>query len=469
MFKPEFYSIVGDASTKDARILNTFSELPESKYLSIEKDPNQFNFWQETRLTDSLNEFTIEREPAKVIVNSLSSRRFYKEFEFITKGIVDLRKIYLVMSFDANPLFKLRLKSIPKLFTLFTLENVSISLGNNELQLFQSGSISYYDICNYLYFFNYDNVEKEIINSLGGFFDYERTKVTNSDLPIIQEFFGDYLGNKQEKMIVPLWIFFPFFKQKRTFLPNDLKIKLKINSRYDEYVTCFFEDLFYESNKLKIDLSMLLNKEWSMNKFMYNYLDIYKEVYNFDNSGFLSLQFNINSFKPLHIKFTLIENTKINLSSFYINSIDFYIEHILIDGSNTSLEYYYNQEVNSKYNYENYFESINFTDSQINSELYTPLTPEFLIRKRANEYFITLDPNRICNKNMMSLDNQAQNIRLRIKYKRLLTDEERKFVIFYSLPSQLRISPEKNCEIVRWPTISAPSSQSYILNTFNNN
>lgn len=467
MYKPEHYSLIGNATTKDARLLRS-QDVEPKKFVRLEKNIDQFNFWQKTILTDSFSGFEIVRTKPIVSVTPLLKKYF--EYEFITRGVVDLRKIFFEVEINNSSELKLLYNAyLPGIILVSFLDSISITFGNSEMKLEQLGPINGYDLSKYLFFYNYNNVEKKVVESLGGFFTTEKTF---SYLPILQELFreGDYQDKR--KIIVPLWILHPFFKQKRTFLPNDLKIKIKMTFQNNNWIQHNFGDLVYESNILKTDLAMQLNKQWMLNKLLYNYIDIHKKIFILERgSNKTTIPLIINSFRPTSFLIAIQDQRKeryeikVNLDLFGSR-----IKKISIKSNKSRIE---TDIIFTNSRFANYFENLNQNDSQLKSELYTPLNSDFgrFRDSIAPIHFFSLDPNRIFNKNIMSLDNPTQNITIDIEYEiseGSLT-EQLNLIVYYSIPSQLRISPEKNCEIVRWPVLGSIDSQSSILNTFNNN
>lgn len=509
----------GDAGAIQAQVIQSLDSIPKSEFFELKKDPDQFNLWQKTILNDDIKDFHNHEIPPRSF--NLSSDENFTQFELKLMGMTDVRKIYLQFKFKADFInITNNIQSVYQCAMGFLqgINRINIRLGE-ELHDINKEQLNN---ANFMYAFLSDsqltNSEIKIIkNTIGNIAPIVNLKKTGTDGDYVVEDIVTQLhyANSPRKnfdivLNIPLWLMHPFFMQRKTFLPTDLKMTIEIfykpkfnllmspdtDQVYFEITSSEIIKLCYQIQIPKADIIALLNNKWQANKLMYNIMRY--------------------EYKDFPISSTVYPNTFEEIFSFTYRPLSIVLVPFkTIFGSNVSMKYPYNLPNTTKavrggfiplplkynkiqvyqngeliYDYISNYQRTANSAIEDNHQLYETVNNEY--RLTGNElskfeyysdsclnnkhapYIITLDPSCYFNKNVFSSRTEKSNMRISINYDLKRSNDtsfgEQFFMrIYYSYVRQMTINPVKNIVEIDWPVISSSSAQSYIQNTFNTN
>lgn len=511
----------GDAGAIQAQVIQSLDSIPKSEFFELRKDPDQFNLWQKTILNDDIKDFLNYETPA--ISKFSSSEENFARFEFNLMGMTDVRKIYLQFKFKAD----------------FEEPERASSMGIYQCAM---GFLHCINRINIKFGQQLHDINKEQINNTNFMYAFlSDAEFTNSEIDIIKKTIGNiapitylkksgelfkdidnqnivtslFYKNQDRKnfdivLNIPLWLMHPFFLQRKTYLPTDLKMEFEIfyKSKFNLLMSPDVSKVFFEitsSDILKLgyqiqipkpDILALLNNKWFTNKLMYNILryeykdyfvpetdmpNTFERIFSFD---YRPLSIVIVPFKTyfgskiiMKFPYTLPDGTKFVKSGF----VPIPLKYNKVQVSQNGIELYhyksnFTRTANSAIE-DNYqlFETINneyrLTGNELSKfEYYS----DSCIDNKHAPFIVTLDPSSYYTKNVFSSRTEKANTTISINYDLKRANdtslgEQFFFRIYYSYIRQVSISPEKNVMEIDWPVISSSSAQTYIQNTFNTN
>lgn len=506
----------GSAGAIQAQVIQSLDSIPKSEFFELRKDPDQFNLWQKTILNDDIKDFLNHNVYQRSEI--IGATEGFTRFEFNLMGMTDVRRMYAEFEFvtDITQYDSTEIIYQFAMGFLQCMNRVNIKLGQqlHDINKEQTNNANF--MYAYLNDTLFSDVEKDIIlTSIGNI--SPRTFLTADDADILNYAPDDIVnkihygaGFKQNATIViniPIFLMHPFFIQKKTFLPTDLKMEMeffykqkfsllkgiKKNRSYLEVKSAKINKIVYQTIIPKPDILALLNNKWFTNKLMYNIMRYeYKEYFIPGDTMPATLNKTICfDYRPLSLILVPYKtlNTKDNDSYPYVlPKCDVSDSFMPLCLNYTKIKV--SQNGQELYHYSNNFPRTNKNFISNSYDIFEKLNSEYRlvgneISKFDNHndisvfhkhapFVITLDPSGYYTKNVFSSRTEKANIDLELNFNypddsNIQYTEPFNFRIYYTYIRQMTISPEKNVMEIDWPVISSSSAQTYIQNTFNTN